>query len=89
MGTCVLPKDKQNLKNAIDLILMRPVLDKEDTYEELILANKWANKYVATGFKKIYDNFLHKAKKRGQRNRWLDKLVNIIFYIPQVIYMRT
>jgi len=43
-------KEKQKLKNAIDLILIKPLINRNKTYEKFILANSWAKKYVATGY---------------------------------------
>jgi hypothetical protein len=48
----LIPKAKQNLKNAVDLILMRPILDRENTYKSFLLKNKWVRKYVATPYDK-------------------------------------
>jgi hypothetical protein len=51
-----IPKGRQNLKNAVDLILLKPLVNKNYAYERLVLANDWAAKFVATGYsKKISD----------------------------------
>jgi len=45
-----LPKNRQNLRNAVDMILMKKVFDKNDTYLKFLKANKWAKKFVATPY---------------------------------------
>jgi len=47
-----IPLNKQNLRNAVDLVLMRPILNKQNTYMNFLLENKWAKKYVATSYAK-------------------------------------
>ena len=46
----LIPENRQNLKNAMDLILLKPILNKNFSYEKLIKINDWAKKYVATGY---------------------------------------
>lgn len=48
----IIPITKRNLKNAVDLILMRPILNKENTYRSFLLKNKWVRKYVAMPYDK-------------------------------------
>lgn len=45
-----LPKNRQNLRNAVDMILMKKVYDKNDTYLKFLKNNKWAKKFVATPY---------------------------------------
>jgi hypothetical protein len=47
-----IPRVKRNLKNAVDLILMRPILDREETYSKFLILNKWVRKYIATAYDK-------------------------------------
>lgn len=47
-----IPLNKQNLRNAVDLVLMKPILNKQDTYKNFLLKNKWVKKYVATPYDK-------------------------------------
>jgi len=89
----LLPKVKQNLHNAVDLVLMKKVYDKENVYLKFIKTNNWANKYVATP----YFNLMSKSpspvsnlplppssKKRGHN---FFSVINILFFIPQYIFM--
>jgi predicted nucleotidyltransferase len=45
-----LPNNRQNLRNAVDMILMKKVYDKNNTYLKFIKINKWAKKFVATPY---------------------------------------
>jgi len=78
-----LPKEKQNLKNAVDLILLKPLINREKIYERFLMENDWAKKYVATNYpnKKI-----ERIEKR--QNVGLNKIINWCFFWPQYIYMK-
>jgi predicted nucleotidyltransferase len=84
-----LPKNKQNLKNAVDLILMKKLYDKKNTYWKFLKANDWAKKYTATP----YYNLLSKSPssatvevslfdKRGT------KTLNFLYFVFQYWYLR-
>jgi len=45
-----LPKNRQNLRNAVDMVLMKKVYDKNSTYLKFLKANKWAKNFVATPY---------------------------------------
>lgn len=45
-----IPLNKRNLKNAVDLILMRPILNRQNTYKNFLLINKWVRKYVVNPY---------------------------------------
>ncbi|MFA6184681.1 MAG: hypothetical protein WCT51_04375 [Candidatus Shapirobacteria bacterium] len=84
-----LKKEKQNLKNAVDLILMKPLINRKKTYEKFILANGWAKKYVATGYSLKPTVSLRKTSplKRETLLR-LDGVINWMVFWPQFLYMR-
>jgi len=48
-----LPKSRQNLKNAMDSILMIPILNRNSIYEKFLRENKWISKYLANAYEKI------------------------------------
>jgi len=80
-------KSKQNLKNAMDLIMMIPIVNKNHIYERFIQSNKWVKKYLATG----YDNLDSRSLMIGcskEKNNYLDELVNKLFFGLQYWYMR-
>lgn len=81
-----LPKNKQNLKNAMDLILMKPILNKNNTYEKLVLENSWAKKWVATGYSRLVTSY--ELGVMSYDNNFLKKIINWVVFWPQWWYMR-
>ncbi|MDD3003048.1 MAG: nucleotidyltransferase domain-containing protein [Candidatus Shapirobacteria bacterium] len=83
-----LDKEKQHLKNAVDLILMKPLINKNKTYEKFILANDWAKKYIATGYS------LKKPSPPINRGTSLDRealserIINWLMFWLQFLYMK-
>lgn len=45
-----IPKNRQNLRNAVDMVLMKKVYDKNNMYLKFLKANKWAKNFVATPY---------------------------------------
>jgi predicted nucleotidyltransferase len=82
-----IPRTKQNLKNAIDLILLKPLINNNMTYEKLLLANSWVKKFVATPYNNKTLNtetLVFKTKK----DKKLNKYINFIYFLPQYLYMK-
>ena len=83
----LIPKNRQNLRNAMDLILLIPILNKNYSYERLIKANDWAKRYVATG----YSLKPSAPRLRGtsfDRAAFLDGVVNYLVFWPQYLFMK-
>ena len=81
-----LPKNKQSLQSAMDLILVKPLLNREMTYEKLVETNDWAKKWVATGYSKLKVYKVYKVHKDGVD--YLMSLLNLISFWGQYIYMK-
>jgi predicted nucleotidyltransferase len=81
-----IPEKKRNLKNAMDLVMMKVILDKDDSYQKFLAANKWVNKYLATGYK--YRKNGKKSKFQKQNKSGIKKIINIILFSGQYLYMR-
>lgn len=81
-------KERQNLKNAIDLILIKPLINRKKTYEKFINANIWAKKYVATGYNQKISNFQFIMSKKEIEEKIFDKIVNWLVFWPQFWYMK-
>ncbi len=83
-----LDKNKENQKNAIDLIMLEPLINKNYIYEKFLLENSWVNKWVATG----YDNKIKKIKVKINKNKTtgteIGSFLNYFFYITQYFYMK-
>ncbi|HRT40032.1 MAG TPA: hypothetical protein P5299_01555 [Candidatus Woesebacteria bacterium] len=85
----LLPPQKQNLNNAVDLILMKKIYDKNNTYIKFIQANSWAKKYVATPYCHLIRN--SKFKIQNDLPKILNfklKILNLLYFLPQYLYSR-
>lgn len=83
-----LGKEKQNLKNAVDLILMKPLINRNKTYEKFVLVNDWAKKYVATGYNQKIFNFKFLILKKEIREALLERIINWLMFWLQFLYMK-
>ena len=84
-----LPPSKRLLRNAVDLVLLIPLIDHDHLYQHFLLANSWAKKYVCTP----YTNLLNKTKyyhfsplSKGEIKKGIS-FVNSIAFLAQLIYM--
>ena len=81
-------KDKQNLKNGVDLILVKKLINRDKIYEKFILANDWVKKWVATGYYNlVVRSSMLDRRKKIKENIW-DKLVNWVMFWIQFWYMK-
>ncbi len=83
-----IPRDRQNLNNAIDLILLKPLINKNNTYEKLLLANSWAAKFVATPYVSKTKDLRFKIQDSRIRHNNFDKIINCLYFWPQYWYMK-
>jgi hypothetical protein len=91
----LLPREKQNLNNSVDLVLLKPLINKNYTYEKFILINDWAKKWVATPYKNKISNFQPVCRtgrflisNEKQKTNKLEKIMNYLYFWPQYWYMR-
>lgn len=77
------PKKRQSLKNAMDLVMMVPILNKNQTYERFVAENSWVKKYLATGYGQINK----KTKIVNLKSKKMDYLINLIMFAGQVAFM--
>lgn len=77
-----IPQSKRNLKNAIDAILMIPLVNKNSIYGEFLIKNRWIMRYVATGYSK------KAIKDKVIKQKDAFSLVNWGLYWGQYLYMR-
>jgi hypothetical protein len=82
----LLPKSRRNLRSAVDLILMKPILNKNKSYEKFILKNSWAKKWVATGYSKI--DVGSSIVDRRCKNNYFWFLINLLMFIAQYLFMK-
>lgn len=82
-----IPTNRQNLQNAIDLILLIPLYNQNQTYENFLKANSWASKYLATGFDNLSKNKKISPKLISRNNSIITKSINLIFFVLQFVFM--
>ncbi len=83
----MVPKLKQNQKNAVDLIMMKVLFGKNNIYGKFIKKNRWAEKYVANGYYKIKtSNFKHQTSKN--KTSIITILLNYLAFGGQLLYIR-
>jgi len=79
-----IPRVKRNLKNAMDLVMMKVIYDKNNCYQRFLCKNNWVVKYVATGYKERIGGEIKKMPlKMKTGRRWL----NTILFWVQLKYM--
>ena len=83
----LLPKEKQNLNNSVDLILLKPLINKNHTYEKFFLINSWAEKWVATPYSRLSACQTVSLSVKTE-NKKLDKFINCLYFWPQYWYMK-
>lgn len=83
----VIPKKRQTLQNAIDLVMMKVIFDRDGCYDKFLLANGWAKKYVATGYWSKISNYKCQITNKKQEVNLFDIILNWICYLGQRIYM--
>ena len=82
-----IPRQKRNLKNAADLIMMKVIMEKNGTYDKFLKNNYWVNKYLATGYE--YRKKMKKSKFQKQNNsNRIKKIINKILFRGQCWYMQ-
>jgi hypothetical protein len=79
-------KEKQNIKNAVDLILLKKLINRNNTYQSFIKENDWAIKYVANGYSKKVSSV--KYPLSNIEISLFDKLINWLVFWPQYWYMK-
>lgn len=86
-----LPIAKRNLKNAIDFIMMIPLYNRNNCYEEFVLSNEWVKRYAATGYAKkeaLCLKAVIEKEEGGSQGGEIKKLVNKICFWGQLMYIR-
>lgn len=84
-----LDKDKHNLKNAMDMMMMIPLINKKMTYEKFLLVNDWVKDYQATNYFKKMERIRGKTDLViGLEKNIFDKLTNLMVFWPQYWHMK-
>jgi len=90
-----IPTQKRNLYTAHEVLQIKPLFDKGETYSKFILANSWTKKYLANAYTLIISIFPVTLKTRSvnsahqvvRRKSYCLKFFNKIGYKLQRFYM--
>jgi len=89
------PKSKQNLYTAHEVLQIKPLLNRNQTYEKFISSNAWTNKYLANAYEKISSQmtafpnskvFISQISIFAKSN--LREILNLIAFRLQYYYMK-
>ncbi len=87
-SSILLPKNRQNLRNSVDLILLKPLINRNEIYEKFIIINDWAKKWVATPYENKIKKIDSKKLNFQTKQSTFDKLINNLYFWPQYWYMK-
>lgn len=79
-----LPPSKRNLYTAHEVLQIKPLLDRGDTYQQFLSANRWTKRFLANAFQKLSVRSYHR-----HRSSVFSLLLplNFLFYLLQSLYM--
>jgi hypothetical protein len=85
-----IPLNKRNLKNASDLVMMKIILDKDNTYQKFLRKNSWVKNYLATGYRERRKTPLIPLEEGGHKMFlliFIKKIINRLLFWGQYVYM--
>lgn len=80
-----IPPSKRLLKNAVDMVLMIPLLNRDNSYQKFLNRNYWAKEFVATP----YCNKLSVVSRQLSVEKKEPSIINWIAYWGQYWYMKS
>ncbi len=86
-GALELPRKKQGLRSAVDLVLLKPLFEREGIYKKFIEANGWAKRWAATPYGNLRFKIFN-SKLREKKGRVWGTVVNLVVFLIQYLYMR-
>lgn len=83
-----LPGNKRSERSAVDLVLSRVIVDRNNLYRKFIKENDWAKKWIATGYELKSNELRVKNRKIGKNKKnIIGDLMNLVAFVGQYIYM--
>ncbi len=79
-----MPKMKQDLKNAMDAILVKKLINREKIWGKFMGANEWIGNYLASSYKQNKKKNIISKKQ----SNWVLKIINLLFFWGQYGYMK-
>jgi len=80
------PQSKRNLYTAHEVLMVKPILNRNNTYQAFINANNWTKKY-------LFNAYQTKSQSSSSTftltpTFWIWRLLNYLLYRVQYLYMR-
>ena len=89
----LIPKAKQNLYIAHEVLQVKPLYNKKETYQKFILLNSWTKNYLANAYHLITSKFSssHLLKREVKQTKQTSILstLNLFAFKLQYLYMRS
>jgi len=90
-GSLAIPEEKRNLKNAMDFIMTKVIINRENCYERYWSKNEWVGDYLKSEYerrKREYEKEGVRRKRYGKLRRGIRRLFNELYFWPQYLYMK-
>lgn len=84
------PRPKQNLKNAVDSLMIVPVYDSQNVGGKFYKDNQWIGKYSRHGYNQAQNKYRNLSRKKAMKAEtgWVVRALNWLVFWPQRWYMR-
>ncbi len=85
------PLQKRSLYTAHEVLQIKPLLNRDQTYEKFIRHNSWTKKYLFNAYKLTTANFPVSSKRGTNALNWIGYLLlplNLLAFLLQYLYMR-
>lgn len=83
--TLQVPKSRQNIYTAHEVLQVKPLYEKSNSYQKFIKSNHWTKQYLANAYTSI------SRKKRvvntKEKYNWMFAPLNFMMFVPQLVYM--
>lgn len=86
-----LPKEKQNLYTAHEVLQIKPIFDRGHTYQQFINQNSWAKEHLANAYEAVTSSFTPSASRgKPSKGGWVGlRLLNLLAFKLQHLYMKS
>ncbi|MEK6845849.1 MAG: hypothetical protein AABY26_03765, partial [Nanoarchaeota archaeon] len=85
-----IPQKEQDLFSAHEVVQMKPLFDRENTYKKFLITNQWVKKYLQNSYKEITSARSGKdtsevAKQRFRLLGWWRNQMNIFILLENFL----
>jgi len=90
-GSLLIPKEKRSLKNAMDLVMTKVIINREACYERYWKKNEWVGDYLKSEYVRRgreYEKGERRRKRYGKMRRLVRRFFNEVYFWPQYLYMK-